>query len=148
MAARAVAGKTTPRGRTPGGRASAPARMVRRDEPSATPASIPVLRLSSDDVETPVWKPLFYIDDDEYCVWANPPQSVGVEALAILADGKPYAEHRANRWLLDTMLGEDGHAALRAYQGLKTAQYNHVLKVCTDLAFGAMEDPKTPSGRG
>lgn len=120
--------------------------MVPRDETAAADArpSLPVLQLTTEEDSEPQERDvLFTIDDTDYTVWTNPPAGIGITALDILADGRPYSEPRANRFVMAALLGEEGYRALVSYPQLTKQQYAQVSEACSRLAMGAMEGPKT-----
>jgi len=137
MAATAKAGKTPPRARpVPRAIAAAP-----------PPQANGVLRLTSTSDEEEAREPLFYIDDVEYTIPVEPPASIALEALHIVAEGggSPVAQMMAEDYVMTEMLGEEGYAALRGCKTLKSADLRRVIEVCSERANAAMEEEGNPN---
>lgn len=130
MTAKAVAGK--PR----------PARITR--PAPAAPAAPEVLRFTSTTGEVEQREPLFYIDDVEYTIPVDPSPTIGLEALHILSanGGGVIAQAMADDYVMTEMLGEDGYAALRGCKTVTSGELAQVIRIVSQKALGALEDPK------
>jgi len=99
-----------------------------------------VLRLTSEQEPEPEKRvPLFFLDDVEYTVVSNPPPTVGLRYLHILAT---EGEGQASFYLLSKMLGADGYEALMNYESLTQEQYDKVLEAAVTISVGKKERPK------
>jgi len=92
---------------------------------------------------------LFYDDDGiARTVPVAPPASIGMAALDIMGSGgdDPLTGARAaaasDRLVLVEMLGEDGYKALRDSKKITGPELRKIMRICSELAFGALEDPK------
>ena len=106
---------------------------------------IEVLRVGPDVEEPPEERiPLFYIDDREFTVLANPSASIGLEALHIIAQGggTEVAQAMAVDYVLTEMLGPEAYAVFRRSKQLSVAQRQWVVEKCQALAMGSVEAPK------
>ena len=101
------------------------------------------LRLSTTDVEplSTGRHPLFYIDDREYTVPDEVPQSVALEFVHLAATGD-VGLLTAQDYLLTELLSDEAYAALRAYKYLTAAQLAWIIQTCVRIALGALETPK------
>jgi hypothetical protein len=102
-----------------------------------------VLRFSSSSDKPQEREPLFYIDDTEYTIPVDPSPSIGLEAIHIVSEGggNPVAMAMADDYVMTQMLGEDGWAALRGCKTITAGDYRHLVKICSERAMGALEDP-------
>lgn len=110
--------------------------MNRSAEPSVlrlTPRTEPAERV-----------PVFYIGDTEYTMPKHPPATIALEYMEILAEEgeTSKAEARAQVHLFRTMLGEDGYAALKGFDGLTIENLAQLFTVVHKQALGALEIPK------
>jgi hypothetical protein len=104
------------------------------------------LQLYSDDVPDEIEvRPLFYLDDQEYCIPTEFPTNV---ALQYLRMARVEGENVALGWLLEEILGEEGYSALMNYRGLKPEHLQHVNTVVGQLALGSLDAPKGRSATG
>ena len=92
---------------------------------------------------------LFYDDDgNPRTIPVSPPASIGMAALDLMGSGgdDPLTAARAaaasDRLVLVGMLGEDGYKALRDTTTDTGPELRKIMKICSELAFGALEDPK------
>lgn len=115
--------------------------------PPPVPAMPAVLRLSSVPEEEEKREPLFYIDDTEYTIPVDPPASIGLESLHIIAAGKGsmVAQMEAQDYVMTQMLGADGWAALRGCKTVKKHELKHLIQIISDRANAAMEDDGDPN---
>lgn len=105
-----------------------------------------VLRVPDDgDVPELERIPMFYIGDREFTVLKDPPVSIGLEALHIIArgGGGMIAQTMADDYMMTEMLGEEGYAVYRQSPKLTREQRLWVKMRVTQLAMGALEDPKS-----
>lgn len=88
--------------------------------------------------------PLFSVDGKVYTIPAHPPMTLALEVQHVSADTSipaGMAVSRANDLMMTGLLGEEGYAALRA--NCKTPKaFTKVITICSELLFGALEDPK------
>lgn len=111
----------------------------------STPMPEP-LHLYSDDAPDEVEvQPLFYLDDEEYCIPVEFPTNV---ALQYLRQARVNGENVALGWLLEEILGEDAYAALMNYRGLRPEHLDHINTVVGQLALGSLDTPKGRSATG
>lgn len=105
-----------------------------------------VLHIPDDDGQEaePERIPMFTIGGREYTVLLEPPTSIAVEALHIMAagGGGPQAQLVADDYVMTQMLGEDAYAALRQSKKVTSAQRRWVSMEVSRRAMGALEDPK------
>lgn len=99
-----------------------------------------VLRLTSEPEGEEKREPLFYIDDREYTIPVEPPASIALTALDIMASGAPDAAARAERYVMTEMLGEDGWQALRSCKTLTLRDYRRLAQVCSEKVMGQLEE--------
>lgn len=107
---------------------------------------VEVLRIPDDDGPEPEPEriPMFYIGDREFTVPKEPPVTIGLEALHIISrgGGGPIAQAMADDYVMTEMLGEEGFAAYRQSPKLTVPQRQWVKLKVTQMAMGALEDPK------
>ena len=112
---------------------------------AVTDGKLPAIRLSSKaepEVEKRV--PLFYIDDVEYTVPEKPSPRNGLRYLWLLSK---QGESEANFFLLSSLLGEKGYAALMNYKPLTESQYNDIMNLAVKISLGDREIPKVNQRR-
>jgi hypothetical protein len=112
---------------------------------AVTDGKLPAIRLSSGakpEVEKRV--ALFYIDDVEYTVPEKPSPRNGLRYLWLLAK---KGESEANFFLLSSLLGDKGYAALMNYKPLTDAQYNEIMNLAVKISLGNREIPKANQRR-
>lgn len=97
-----------------------------------------------DDGAEPERVPMFFIGDREYTVLKDPPASIALEAMHIMArgGGGPQAELMADDYVMTEMLGEEAYAAFRQAPQPTPKQRRWVSMEVTKRAMGALEDPK------
>lgn len=99
-----------------------------------------ILRFSSDqEPEEEIWEPLFYLDDNEYNVWVNPPTHVGLTYMDMT---RKLGRDVAVSYLLETMLGEESYKALIGFERLTAPQFESVLNSVVKVSLGARGFPK------
>lgn len=137
MAATVKAGAKRPRTANANGNGTAP----------PAPQITGPLRFSAESDEPEEREPLFFIDDHEYTIPVNPPASIALEALHIMAAGKGSvaASIEAEDYIMTEMLGEDGWAALRGCKTVKKHEMRHLIQVISERANSAMEDDGNPN---
>jgi hypothetical protein len=82
---------------------------------------------------------LFTIGETEYTVLDNPDAGMGLEYLDI---GRKLGPFAASSWAMETMLGSDSYAAMKACKGLTTKGVQRVLEVCVEKLIGSLNVPK------
>lgn len=103
------------------------------------------LQLSSKEVPETTRMPLFYLDDIEYRI--DVPFRVNL-SLQYLRMAREQGENIATGWLMEQVLGQDGYTALMEYEGLQAKHLRRIGAVVSNLALGAVEDPKGSSANG
>jgi hypothetical protein len=115
---------------------SAPARPASEEPVGNGGFEPPRLTSSSEPVER---VPLFYIDDVEYSIAAQPGVNI---ALRYLRQFRTQGETVAIGDLLERLLGADGYQALMDYDALKMEQFQQICGIAVQLTLGALEAPK------
>lgn len=82
---------------------------------------------------------LFYIDDREYSIEMRPGVNVGLKYLHL---SRTVGEDQAMDYLLERLLGPEGHQALQDYDDLTQEQFEQICKIASRLTLGALEPPK------
>lgn len=100
-----------------------------------------VLEFSSAPAEPGKREVLFRIDAVEYTIPVEPPASIALRGMEILAEhnGSQVGQLLMGRFMFTEMLGAKGYAALLAVPDLKAADYAHLVKVCSDRAMAAIQ---------
>lgn len=125
--------------------AKKPPAKTRRPEPQPTAEpddGFEVLRLTTQPEEDDAEGrrvPLFYIDDHCYTIAARPRMNVALQFMRL---SRHQSDTAAMDYLLDQLLGEDGYQALREYDQLTPKQFQHITRIASELALGALELPK------
>lgn len=87
--------------------------------------------------------PFFYVDGQEFTILVNPGMDIGTDALDMMAEGGPTAIAAAERYVMESMIGKDGWAALRKLKRdrkIPDAQFRAVITEVRTRAMGPMED--------
>jgi hypothetical protein len=114
------------------------------DEPAADGAP-QILRLSSKDPRPERRKvPLFELDGKVYTVDSPQPPNRGLRYLHMLHTQGPQI---AYAYMLETMLGEEGYAALMGFEGLTSEHTERLIQDALKLLLGSHEGPKGPPRR-
>jgi len=79
------------------------------------------------------FQPLFFVGDDQYDLWVNPPATVG---LRYLKEVRENGSESGAVWLLYQMIGEDGYDALMNLKDLKEKQIEQIVKICKQYSMG------------
>lgn len=120
--------------------ASPPASHLVGDDLEWTP-----LQLDSTDVPETSRIPLFYLDDEEFTIEIPFPVNL---SLVYLKMAREQGENIATGWLVEQVLGAEAYEALMNYKGLKASHLKKIGHLVSNLALGAVEDPKDNSGSG
>ena len=154
MAATVKAGKTP--ARRPAARDHLPKKPGAHANGTAAPG---VLRFSSSSTGPEEREPIFYIDDTEYTMLADPPASIALTASRLLSEERGHLEALgaepleafraasglAQNYVMTEMLGQDGYAALCGCRTIKAAEMRRVMEVVSERAQGALEDEEHPN---
>lgn len=100
------------------------------------------LQLSSEEVPETTRMPLFYLDDKQYDITMPFPVNLSLQYLRM---ARTEGENIATGWLMEQVLGVETFEALMNYKGLKASHLKKIGHLVSNLALGAVEDPKDNS---
>jgi hypothetical protein len=135
---------TTPPRAAAAGKRPLPPRPSAQDKPAARALpEVPggIIRFTEESPEDRAEKRsvLFSIDDREYTVLDNPGAELGLEYLR---QARVLGPLGATDWAMETMLGADAYAALRACRGLPVRGLARVVSVVSEKLVGSLNIPK------
>jgi hypothetical protein len=117
------------------------------------------LRFTTGDSTPEKREPLFYIDDTEYTMLADPPASIGLTAMKIEAEmvdeltaagatvqvASMKAAGKAQDYIMRRMLGDDGYEALCGYEKLTGSELRQIIEICATKVYSVLEDEDNPN---
>jgi hypothetical protein len=122
------------------GTGSSKPRPVRPQPVTQAPSNgFPILRLKTTTPSRGKAKrvPLFYIDDTEYTMLAEPPAALALQYLDLVQRQGPDVGFN---FAMDQMIGAEAYQELIHYDALTKDEFTQVAKVVTDHLLGALQD--------
>jgi len=108
------------------------------------PEEVPMLEITTESEVEPVRKLLFKLDGEPIYGTVVGEAWMSLEYLEVVAEkGQDFAM----TWLLRTVLGEEGYAALRRRKGLKLSHLGQIVAICQKLILGDEDEPPKASRR-